>query len=446
MNIKSETLAALASVGIKASKLDESLSRATWRDLHNERKNLRRGCKAILNAAEKDGRELTDAERDAFDIASASIENITDELDLRRDNGVTGANAFRNPGSGASFPAPSSNEDALRKIALTRDEKFVDRVGASVEGPELRDLVRASVTGEWNGLSEFQSSMSSGSGVSGGFMVPTMLSARIIDAARSRARVIEAGALTVPMEAGTVSFATIESQPEPDWRGEHAPVVERDLVLGERVFKAQTLAVLVRSSIELVEDAPNFEAVVTEAIAEELALKLDRMALIGTGVGEPLGLFNTDGINRTSLDAGISNYASMSQIVQQVRQQNAEPGDFIMSARTAGELDRLVDGDSNPLRQPQSVSDRRILWTNQVPDDLEAGSPPAGTGSAIFCGRWSDLFVAIRTNITLEATREGGDAFSTMAVLIRGYLRADAFAIRPAHFGVIDRVTPVPVV
>jgi hypothetical protein len=88
------------------------------------------------------------------------------------------------------------------------------------------------------------------------------------------------------------------------------------------------------------------------------------------------------------------------------------------------------------------VAERRLLATNQIPNDLGVGSPPTSTGSAIFTGQWSDYYIAVRTGLVLEISRVGGDAFKKMQVLVRGYLRADAFAVRPGHFAVIDGIEP----
>jgi hypothetical protein len=51
------------------------------------------------------------------------------------------------------------------------------------------------------------------------------------------------------------------------------------------------------------------------------------------------------------------------------------------------------------------------------------------------------LYVASRTNVVLEATRVGGDSFKNLQLWIRGYLRADAFAVRPDHFAIVEGIT-----
>ena len=78
-----------------------------------------------------------------------------------------------------------------------------------------------------------------------------------------------------------------------------------------------------------------------------------------------------------------------------------------------------------------------MLVTNQIPINMAPG-----TASAIFTGQWEDYYIAMRTNLVIEATRVADTAFKKMQVLIRGYLRADGFAVRPNHFAVIKGIVP----
>jgi HK97 family phage major capsid protein len=258
-------------------------------------------------------------------------------------------------------------------------------------------------------------------------------------AARENAR-DRAGARSIPI-SGATSFATIDEDPTSEWKAENAAIVEETVTLGSRLFVPQTLAVLVKSSIELIEDAPNAEALIRESIANALALQLDKMCLVGDGVGKPLGICGTPGVGQVAVNAALTSYAPLSKAVEKVQTANGEPGDFILSARTSGEIDRLTDNDGNPLRPPRSVSERRLLVTNQVPTDLVIGSPALTNASAIFVGQLDRLYIAIRTNLVLEATRMGGDSFKNLEVWIRGYLRADVFAVRPDHFAVCTGIT-----
>ena len=131
------------------------------------------------------------------------------------------------------------------------------RDAGTVDGHERLSfgrMLRGIVTGEWDDASAERRVMSEGVLADGGYLVPTPLSTEIIDLARAQARVIQAGARTVPMTSSTLKMAKVLSDPEPGWRGENQPIPEDELTFGLSELRSHTLAVIVKSSRELLED------------------------------------------------------------------------------------------------------------------------------------------------------------------------------------------------
>lgn len=426
--------------GFNPTILEKSPTRASWSDLLNDRTAGRRTMRAILAKCQTEGRDLTAVERGAYDLLSTAVGNLTDEIDTRS---ASGNREGRRHFGGGTHAGPADAPPI--KGMLRRDQRMADTLqNYGSEEIGLGNLVRASITGNWDGLEDFRS-QSGNNGPNGGFLVPDYLSARVIDMARNASRVVQAGALTIPI-AGPTTFATVEQDPVGHWRAENQDIEESEMVFGGRTFVPKTLAALVRCSIELLEDAPNLSALVESSIAAELGTQLDKMCLVGDGIGKPLGLLNTPGINLVTMPSGVGEITSfhpLSYAVQLIRSRNAEPGAFLLSSRTAGDFDRLRDENLNPLVPPTSVKERQLLVTNQIPNDLvPTGYPGTTDATAIFTGQWEDFYIAMRTNLVIEATRVADTAFKKMQVLIRGYLRADAFAVRPNHFAAITGITP----
>ena len=101
---------------------------------------------------------------------------------------------------------------------------------------------------------------------------------------RAKARTVEAGAQTVPMDSATLKVATVETIPEPQWREESTSIASGALTFGARTFTAHGLAVLVKAPWELLDDAQGFGTVLQAALADAFALELDRVGLYGSGV------------------------------------------------------------------------------------------------------------------------------------------------------------------
>jgi HK97 family phage major capsid protein len=382
----------------------------------------------------------TRAER--LEHASADLRTITDSGMRPMPDGQGHPRARR-----------AAGDDEVR--ALGREERMAaylaDRAAPLPDGIRTDDLslgraIRAMVLGDWRAAPAEARAMGTGTSVTGGLLVPTMLSARVIDLARNQARIFQAGALTVPMETKDVNLAKITKDPVASWKAENQPATASDIELGQITLQSRTLVALVKASVELMEDAQNFSSVVENALAAALALELDRAALRGGGAGigpiEPVGLRFTTGVNLVAVN-GFWDYDDVSTGVQKIVEANGPSADalaVLLSPRDYGFADRLKDGNGLPLEGPPSWQAMTKLATNQIPTNLGVGT----NESEIYVGAFSELLVGIRTELTIEASRVAADttssAFSNLQVWVRAYLRGDVNVARAPFFSVLTGV------
>jgi HK97 family phage major capsid protein len=332
---------------------------------------------------------------------------------------------------------------------LRPEEKLSSIVSPSLEGDySLGKFLRGLVTGDWKGAVPERRALEITDPTLGGYLVPHPLAARIIDLARNRSVCVQAGALTIPMESNTLDVAVIDEGPVAYWRPEGTAITESNMAFSLKTFTAKTLAALVRCSVELFEDAQNLDSVVSTSLAQALALELDRAALFGAGSNsEPLGLYNTTGVHKVDMGTNggaLEGYAPFVAAIQRVMEANGpDPRDMclVLSPREYAKLNMLLDKNNNPLQAPQAFQEiRRKLVSNQIPTDLTKGS--SENASVAIIGDFSQLWIGMRTNLVLEVSREAGDAFSKMQVLIRAYMRADILVARPGFFAVVDGIIP----
>jgi HK97 family phage major capsid protein len=383
-----------------------------------DRTQLIAAMEALISTAEADGRDLTTDEATQFDSLKAKLEAL-DATAARR----------------ASLPALRQQAGIAERIerAALRPTQQLAAIYARPSGNTTRlgDVIKAQL-----GNSGMYASQNSNSGAAGGFTVPNFLSAEVLDLARAKSRVIQAGAPTLPIN-GPTNFATVESDPTIRNHAQNETINESEVVFGSRSFIPNTAVALVRASVELVEDSANFNAVVESVLAAAFAAEIDRRALYGSGVGEQLGLMNQADVTEIN-GATFTTWTPFSRAVQAVRAANYEPGAFVLSPGVLGAIDGLVEGggSNQPLRRPPSLETAQFLDTTAI--------PASGTSAAV-TGQFDNLFIAIRTGLTVEATRTGGDAFNKLSVLIRAYCRLDSFAVRPTAFARISGI-PVPAV
>ncbi|MCH8082833.1 MAG: phage major capsid protein [Myxococcales bacterium] len=312
-------------------------------------------------------------------------------------------------------------------------------------------FLRGAVTGNWKGAEAEQRAMSVAEDIVGGFTLTDQMAVSIIDLARARSRVIQAGARTLPMQTSQLKIAIQESDPTGVWRAENTAITSSDINFGQFLLSAKTLAALVPVSIELMEDAQNTDRVVSNAITEALGLALDLAALLGEGSAiKPTGIRNTTGIQ--TIDQGtngsaITDYTEMSQAWEKIVTKNGPETGLaaIYSPREAGTMDRFVDGQGQPQTPPLSVQGMKRLPINQVPINLTKGS--SSNASDIYVGNFREMLIGMRTQLVIEASRQATDTvtglgFASMTVWVRAYLRADVALIRPNQFCVIDGVIP----
>jgi HK97 family phage major capsid protein len=267
------------------------------------------------------------------------------------------------------------------------------------------------------------------------------VSSMILDLARAKARVIQAGALTVPMDAREMTVARVSSSPTAAWRAENKAVPAADFTFDSAKLNARTLGILTKIPIELFEDAVNLGAFVEDVFAETVAVEIDRAALLGIGSAEePLGLKNTPNV-LTATSVGSPLYDDFTDAVRDIRLQNGEPTAAILSPRDIGTLEKLKGTANDHYLEPTaSFAALNKLYTAQIPTNLGGGT----NESLAFVGDFSQMWIGIRTQFTIEASREAGDstgsAFGNLQVWLRGYVRADVAIVRPKFFCVLSGI------
>ncbi len=269
-------------------------------------------------------------------------------------------------------------------------------------------------------------------------MAPEAVSAEVIDLARAKSRVIEAGALTVPMSTGSLTLAKLNEGITPEWKEENQDGAESDAAFGGVVLLGRTLHVHCYVSLELIEDAPNAAEVVEREFTAAMASEFDRVALMGTGlVHEPLGLLNKAGVNVRTLGAGNglapADYDFLIDAIGDVWTAHGEPTATLYSSRTAVSLAKFKEAvNLQPLRVPDAVDKVPRLVTNQIPNTLTTGS--STDCSVAFTGDFRMLAIGVRVGFQFEASRTAGDAFKRGQIMVRGRLRGDIAVLRANHF------------
>jgi HK97 family phage major capsid protein len=403
--------------------------------LRDQREALRGANDAILTRAATEQRDLTGEELGEHSDRALEIRALDDRIEQVLADQVAELRAAQ-----VRTPARSVPRDPV----LTREQSVYDYLQArgAIE-PTDHELsfdryLCGMATGQWEGA-EHERALAEGSVGAGGALVPAPLSARVIDLARNRTVVFRAGAQTVPMGSQTLALARLTSEGTPAWKSENATITAADMVFDRVTFTARTLVRTILLSVELFEDAdPSSEGIIANAFAGQMAVELDRVALLGTGTPpEPRGVLNQTGVTLTDHGAAgtaITNYDWWLDAIGAVRAAGFEPNAHIQAPRSSTSLSKLKEATTNAYLTPPAGL-LPMLTTKSVPITITVGA--STDTSYIFTADWSQLMVGIRTDFNLRFLGERYLADNLQYAFL-AYLRADVQLAQPTAF-VVDR-------
>ncbi|HWF31128.1 MAG TPA: phage major capsid protein [Solirubrobacteraceae bacterium] len=348
--------------------------------------------------------------------------------------------------------APAAVDETRARITLAPEDRvstwFGRRGRSEYTDSDARDFsigraVRGLVTSDWTDADLEKRALAEGAGGTGGYAVPSPLATYTIDLIRNAARVVEAGATTVPMESETLTVPRLSAPPSAEWHVENEPLGESDPAFDRVTMKAHTVAVMTKISMELFEDiSASASDRISNSLIQAIALELDRVALRGSGTGaEPLGLRNQEGIELRSMGTNggkLTNWAALIAAVGALKGRNIMPTGIIESSRTAETLAGLTDTLGQPLMAPSYVSDIPVYETNQVPNNTKQGTSNAA--SEIYLGRWSDLLIGVRPSIGIRLRQLNERFADNLQIGLIAWLRADIAVAHPQSFNVITGV------
>lgn len=378
------------------------------------------------------------------------FQEITAEQLLIRNGGArqtsSGSHLMQTPTSRSRTASPTGSwesQDGRSISVLSPSDRFIDTIRN--DGPQptanFGDVIRGMALGTEN--PGIRAALTEGTDSAGGYTVPILLLGQIIDAMRARTTVIQAGAMTIPLDTQKTNIARLATDPTSAWRAENGAISESDPTFENVQFVAKSLAVMVKLSRELLEDSVNLNEALLIAFSGSMAVELDRAALFGSGTApEPRGIFNTTGIGSVSMGtngAALTSFDNVIDLVQVLQVAKApDPTAAIMAPRTATTIAKLKDTTNQPLRKPEALANLPFMVTTQVPITQTQGT--ANNASCIIAGDFSQVMIGIRSSLRIELLRELYAATHQYAFV--AHLRADIQVARPGALAKLIGVIP----
>lgn len=266
-----------------------------------------------------------------------------------------------------------------------------------------------------------KNALSTSSNVDGGVLVPSELSSLLVDLARANSVLFRSGAKLMDVAAGSLTLATVTSDPVFTTTGENEQITASDITFGSKLLNLRKRATIVRVSRELLEDAANAAEIITNVLVRAYASDLDSFLINGESDPFFAGLISDGNISETGSVGGIT-WEDVSGEITTLKSNNENPNAYIVNPVIAGDLDELVTGDGSTsakgwLGPPPTLDGVSRFVTSSM--------PPAN----IVMGDFSQLAIGMKSNqFRLEISAD--DRFDFDQVSIRLVYRCDHAVLR----------------
>ena len=244
-------------------------------------------------------------------------------------------------------------------------------------------------------------------------ITPQFVSNDIIDLIREKARVIQAGAVTIPIK-GPTNLCKILTDPTVLQHTEGTDdITESFPTFGPVALDPKTLVARIPLSIEVVMDSPNLDAALRMSIAGAFAGKLDALtvAVILADTGIPDSAAGEDCATWAGILAGVGSALALDQDLPKAL--IAGPGDYI------ARVGELGTANGNWLGAPPALQGMADLFTGGMTD-----------GTAVFGDFGRGVGIAVRSELTLEMIRWGKPGFGSHVLM--AYARMAGYVLQPA--------------
>ena len=251
-------------------------------------------------------------------------------------------------------------------------------------------------------------------------LVPTFTSNEIIDNVRANSVLIQAGALTIPLD-GKTNLARIDTDPVVYLHDEGQEDIEESTPVFTPVeLNPKAIVGLIPLTAELVQDSQNLDAALNAAIAGAMSVKLDSLginAILNDG-NIPDSLTDQTPSTWAGVLAAIGSAMALNQQLPLAHISN--PADFISRCQ--------FYGDFGWLAKPQILENMIELTTTSVP-----------VGYGILGDLSKSFAFGVRSDLQVEVIRFA-KAKSYTHVLVC-HLRAQGYVLQPGRLYVQSAIT-----
>ena len=337
----------------------------------------------------------------------------------------------------------AKNSDPLflgsgRRMVDVAREQHPDQVDLLNDKDALGDAIRGIVTGHWKRPELKNSITTSGTSV----IIPSVLSAGIVDLARDLSLFGAANVPTIPMETNNVTISRVASDPVFKFKQEGSAASESSFSLDSVTLNAKTIYGYAYVTLEAIESSRNLDGIIRQVFAEAMARGIDRTMLYGQynegtsgyDTFAPSGIMRDGNILTHQASADGVSYADFIKAIAKIRKNNGVPSVVAINAATDELLQLLTDNNGVYLQAPKAYADLQQIITNELDEDEDLGSD-----ALVFDP--GSMLIGIQNSIRIKLMDQGDEQLKKGVVAFQIYAMLDCKVVRPKAICKITGIT-----
>lgn len=246
------------------------------------------------------------------------------------------------------------------------------------------------------------------------------------------------GATVLSGLTGNVDIPREADSPAIGWVAENAALTSDDADFDKVTLSPKRAGALSEWSRNMVlQSSPDVEALLRQMLARNLALAIDKAAILGGGTNEPKGVLSTTDIQKVTAPASL--FAAVADAVALADIANVGASRGLLTTPEIRKIAaKALDANGLPIGIDKVFGGVSATFSNQVPKTL-GGAP--GTEHGLIYGDWSELLIGIWSEIDILVNPYESTAYSKGNISIRAMATVDCAVRHPKAFVSVEDVT-----
>lgn len=244
--------------------------------------------------------------------------------------------------------------------------------------------------------------LSVGTATAGGNTVATnLLSNSFIDMLRPRAKVLQAGAMTLEGLTGNVSIPRQTAASTAYWISEDEAITASQGAFDQVQMTPRTVGAFTNISRKLLlQSSIQVQDFVSSDLMATIGLAIDAACINGLGSAQPTGILQTTGVQTQTIAGAKPTWAEIVSMYTKCAADSGEGVAFMVTSKTRADLQQVEKSSGSGVfvwdaptvaGTDGSIGGTSAFVSNNLPQTLGAGT----NQHALIAGVWSDLIIGL---------------------------------------------------